>query len=355
MARLVRFHGPGHPLELTHLDDPTPQPGEILVRITCCTLCGSDLHTYAGRRPSPLPVVLGHEIVGRIADFGDNATTVDARGVPLAPGDRITWTIAASCASCFFCDNGLSQKCQQLFKYGHEPASAHPFAGGLSDYVRLRPGTTCVSLPDDVPDTVACPANCATATVAGLLRDGVAGRTVLILGAGMLGLTACAMAREAGANAIVVSDPDPTSRARALQFGATHACTSERGEQSALVADATAGRGADVVLELAGVRESVEAGLALLRIGGTLLLAGTVLPTPAVALDPERVVRRMLTIRGVHNYGPTDLMRAVEFLAGPGRRYPFASLVTGSFGLEQANEAFEYARMHRGARVAVIP
>ena len=117
----------------------------------------------------------------------------------------------------------------------------------------------------------------------------------------------------------------------------------------------TQGRGADVVLELAGVATSVASALTLVRTGGTLVLAGTVLPTAAVPLDPEQVVRRMLTIRGVHNYHPRDLVTALDFLAGPGRAFPFDSLIAGEYPLEQAEEAFACAHSRPGVRVVVIP
>jgi alcohol dehydrogenase len=110
-----------------------------------------------------------------------------------------------------------------------------------------------------------------------------------------------------------------------------------------------------VVLELAGVAESVDAGLALVRTGGVLVLAGTVAPVGNVGLDPENVVRRMLTIRGVHNYHPRDLEAALTFLAGPGRNYPFESLVAAEYPLDQAEQAFAHAHSHPGVRVAVVP
>jgi alcohol dehydrogenase len=212
-------------------------------------------------------------------------------------------------------------------------------------------------VPDEVPDRVAAPASCATATVAALLRAGgpVAGRSVVVLGAGVLGVTACAMARAAGADLVLAVDPDAACRSRAMAFGATDALPADPGSLAAAVADRTDGRGADVVLELAGVAESVRAGLSLVRTGGVLLLAGTVAPTPAVALDPEAVVRRMLTIRGVHNYHPRDLPTALAFLSGPGRAYPFDTLVQAEYPLEEARQAFTRAQLHPGLRVAVIP
>jgi threonine dehydrogenase-like Zn-dependent dehydrogenase len=199
-------------------------------------------------------------------------------------------------------------------------------------------------VPDEIPDPVAAMANCATATAAALLRAGgfLPGRRVAILGAGVLGVTAAAMARAGGAREVSVADPSAERRARAAEFGATHT-------------DESIGPGADLVLECAGTAESVAAALALPRVGGTVILAGTVRPTPPVPLDPERVVRRLLTIRGVHNYAPADLEVAVAFLAGPGRAFPFAGLVGRTFALDEVEEAFAHAHAHPGSRVAVAP
>jgi alcohol dehydrogenase len=330
----------------------------MLVRVSCCALCGSDLHTHAGRRTVPTPTVLGHEIVGRIEAFGPEALRCDARGVELAIGSRVSWSIAASCGACFFCSNELPQKCTTLYKYGHVPLDRdHPFAGGLADVITLVPGTSVFRVPESLSDVVAASANCAAATVAATLRAAgdVAGRTVLVFGAGLLGLTVSAMARSAGATAVIVSDPDPLRRRRAADFGATSVASADPQELAAFVAEATQGRGADVTLELAGVADTVKAGIAHTRIGGTLILAGTVLPTPSVPLDPESVVRRCLTIRGVHNYAPRDLGAALDFLSGPGRAYPFADLVDRTFRLDEVEQAFEHAHRQTKGRVVVTP
>lgn len=355
MSRALLFHGPGQALECVEHETPTPHGREILVRVTCCTLCASDLHTHAGRRAGPTPTVLGHEIVGRIEAFGPDAPHEDARGIALTIGERVSWSVAASCGSCFYCDDGLPQKCVTLFKYGHEEAQGERcFVGGLADHVLLLPGTACYRVPDELSDTEAAPANCAIATAAAVLRGNrLEGRTVLVFGAGALGLTACAMARSAGATAVIVSEPEPTRRERALAFGATHAFAPD--ELPTALGGVTAGRGADLALELAGTKATVEAGLKRTRIGGTLVLAGTVLPTPAVALDPEAAVRRLLTLRGVHNYVPADLATALDFLAGPGRRFPFAELVARSYRLAEVEQAFAHAHAHPGVRVAVVP
>jgi alcohol dehydrogenase len=304
MPRAVVFTGVGHPLELVRFPLPEPRGAELLVRVTCCTLCRSDLHTHAGRRIEPTPTVLGHESVGYIEAFGPEAPRQDAAGMSVSVGTRVSWAVVAGCGSCFFCALDLPEKCERPFKYGHQRLrSERPLGGGLADYLLLVPGTVFFRIPDDVADRIAAPANCATATVVALLRLGgeVAGRVVLVLGAGVLGVTACAMARAAGARAVVVSDPVPACRQRARDFGATHVFPADAEEVAAGVREISQGRGADQVLELAGTAETVRAGLALARIGGTVVLAGTVAPVGPVVFDPENVVRKLLTIRGVHN------------------------------------------------------
>lgn len=358
MHRAVVFNGAGQPLELTRLPPPHPRGPELLVCVTCCTLCRSDLHTHAGRRTEPTPTVLGHEIVGRIEAFGPDAARHDASGTALNVGTRVTWAIAVGCGACFFCMDDLPQKCERPYKYGHVRLNAErPLGGGLCDYVILVPGTVCFRIPDSIPDPIAASANCATATAAALLRSAgpIADRAILVLGAGVLGVTACAMARAVGARAVMVSDPVPASRERAVRFGATHAFGADRAELGDQVLAATQGRGADVVLELAGAAATVEAALGLARIGGTVILAGTVAPVGSIPFDPEKAVRRMLTIRGVHNYHPRDLAAALAFLDGPGCAYPWESLVVAEYPLEDTEQAFVAAHAQPGVRVAVVP
>jgi D-arabinose 1-dehydrogenase-like Zn-dependent alcohol dehydrogenase len=194
IVRSLLFHGPGRPLEMVHSPVPEPTGGELRVRVTACTLCRSDLHTHSGRRIVATPSVLGHEVVGRVEAFGHRATRVDASGAPVTIGDRVTWAVVASCGKCFCCSEELPQKCEHPYKYGHERVTTtRAFGGGLADVVVLVPGTAWYRVPDEVPDRVAAPASCATATAAGLLRQSgpIAGRSVLVLGAGVLGVTLC--------------------------------------------------------------------------------------------------------------------------------------------------------------------
>ena len=340
------FEGPGRPLVRRELAAPTLAPGELLVEVTLSTLCGSDLHTCAGRRESPTPGVLGHEIMGRVAEIGPRAV-LDQRGAVIAVGQRVTWSMMVSCGNCFCCRHGLPQKCARVAKYGHYRLDAGwDLHGGLASHVQLLAGSNLVSLPDSLPDEVAAPANCAAATVAAAWRTAGlrAGEVALIHGAGMLGLTACAMAVELGATPVVV-DPDAARALRAADFGAS----------AKSVLELSDGRGADVALDVSGQPEALADGLASLRLGGRAVWVGSVFSAPPLALDAEQVVRRVLTISGLHNYTPEDLLTAVEFLDRAAARFPFAALTERVYPLSEANVAFADATASRAVRIGVRP
>src|SRR5690606_1932517 len=158
------WHGTDARFRLTELPLPRPRSGEVLVRNRAATLCGSDLPTIAGGRTTPLPTVLGHEMVGEVVDVGGGALTVDGR--PVEPGMRVTWSIGASCGSCVRCTRGIPQKCLRLRKYGHEAVEPDwQLSGGLASHCHVVAGTAFVEVPATVLDAVAAPANCATATI----------------------------------------------------------------------------------------------------------------------------------------------------------------------------------------------
>lgn len=354
-ARAAVFRGVGLPFD--HVEWPLPRPrgAEVLVEVTACTLCGSDLHSIHGRRSVPVPTVLGHEILGRVVALGPEASRLDAAGRPLREGDRVTWAIVASCGDCFYCRRDIPQKCERGFKYGHEPLRpGRELAGGLADHCLLAPGTAIVRVPDAVPDEVACPSSCATATVAAALEAAgpIADRSVLVLGAGMLGVTAAAWSRSLGAQEVIVCDPGVDRLAGALAFGATRTCAPSG--LAEVVAETGRGRGVDLVLELSGAAEAIEGALPLLGIGGTLMLVGSVFPTRPVPVLPEQVVRRCLTVRGLHNYAPRHLLAALEFLADH-PEYPFASLVPAWRPLDELDSVVDPASSSGALRHGIRP
>ncbi len=344
------------PLDLRQIAKPNVLSApELLVRVTCCTLCGSDLSTLAGHRHEPTPCILGHEIVGIVESLGSDHLK-DLRGETISPGDRIVWAVAASCDSCRNCVRGIPQKCTHLKKYGHQQLSpAWQLSGGFAQHCHLVSGTKAIVLKNDQPDEVFAPASCATATVAAALRTAVAsnatrlqGARVLVLGAGLLGLTAAAMAKSRGADSVTVCDVSASRLELAPQFGAdtTIAWDEFCGALQPIY---------DVVLEMSGNAEAVQASLDAAATGASIVLVGSVRPTPAIEISPEHVIRRLLSIHGVHNYTPDDLIAAVEFLESHGASFPFAEVVSVSFPLQDINVAIEYSRTTPAIRIAIKP
>lgn len=335
--------GVGLPHESLAVPGVALQGSDVLVAIELSTICGSDVHTVAGHRSAPVPLVLGHESVGRIVAIGVDGKRA-ADGTPLQVGDRVVWSVTASCGHCGRCSAGLPQKCVELRKYGHERVEPRwELTGGFASHVHLIAGSSIVRAPEGVPAAVLAPASCATATAWAAVERGAAGRNlagarVRVYGAGLVGLSAAAIAAERGAIVDVV-DPSDGRRALAARFGAIDAEPTEP---------------ADVVIEASG--HAVADAIAAADIGGTVVLVGSVFPAPSTPVDAEYVVRRLLTIAGVHNYTPADLIGAVDFLAGAGRAYPFADLVGDTYALAEVDEALAAAGS-RGAppRIALNP
>lgn len=349
-GQALLFDGPDKPLRLVEQRRPQPGPGELAVRVEAATLCGSDLHTMGGKRKVETPTVLGHETIGRIEAIGPGPFPCLYDGTPAKIGDRVTWAVVAHCGSCRFCSRDLPQKCERAIKYGHEPfVDRRMWTGGLATWNILAPGTTLVRLPESLPARLAAPASCATATVmAGFEALGpVRGKNMLITGAGMLGLTAIACANDLGVSSVTVVDPVGWRREQALLMGCASALTpAEFAEQLDPV---------DTWLELSGSNASWEGGFNKLAIGATVALIGAVFPTQDTAFNLERVVRRMITLRGIHNYGPRHLARAVEFLARLPANHPLGGLAGPWFPLDQHPAAIRQAADPAVLRVGFHP
>jgi putative phosphonate catabolism associated alcohol dehydrogenase len=335
-ARAAIFDRAGEPFRFEDLPLPrTLDAGEALVEISLATICGSDLHTHAGKRIEPVPCVLGHEGIGRVVSAG--------AGREGWLGRRVTWSSADSCGECAPCTAwDLPQKCERVFKYGHAPLHE---AGGLhgtyATHLLLRAGTHLVEVPDTVPDAVAAPANCSLATMANVTEHLPAScRVAVVQGAGLLGLHGCALLRAAGVERVIMVDTDAARLSRVAEFG---------GEAS-LSADVPS-KSADVVIEAAGVPGIVNEGLRLLRPGGHYLFVGMVHPDSALDITGEAVIRGCVSVRGFHNYAPRHLERAVSFLAET--KLPWASLVSPPLPLAELEQGFALSATRRWARVAI--
>jgi len=352
----ILFQGPGQPWLFESVPIPQPRNGDILVRVLACTICGSDLHSISGRRTVPTPSVLGHEIVGEITEFGPTASRLSIDGTPLLVGTRVCWSLVANCDHCFFCEHDLPQKCSTMVKYGHHAYSCpSDLMGGFAGHCLLVSGTKIMQLPASMPLEVACPISCATATIASAMETAksIQGETVVVLGAGMLGVTACAMAKELGAAQVVCVENSALRRESSLLFGANVAI--EDSQLGEVVRDLTNGRGADCMLECSGSNQAFESGMNVMRLGGRIVLLGAVFPKEPVPFALDRIVRRNLSIAGVHNYAPRNLRQAVDFLSASAVKYPFASLVSAWYPFTQIERAVEHASSGKAIRIGIKP
>jgi putative phosphonate catabolism associated alcohol dehydrogenase len=347
-SRTAVFYSSDDPMQITDFEIPELKEREILIRNEYTTLCRSDLNTFSGRRSEKCPTILGHETIGRIAEFGNGAIRRDFRGEKLRIGDRVTWSIFASNPASALARLGIPQKADGLFKYGHEQVTeSNTLHGGLSQYCILRPHTTVIRISETVPLEVAAIVNCAGATVAGAVRLAgcVEGKTVAVSGVGMLGIIACAMCKVGGARRIIAIDIKEERLETARKFGAdeTRLIHTDRNsccEVNSFSRDETS---AHTVLEFSGAAEAMESTLDLLHVGGTAVWVGATFPEGKVCVNAESIVRGVLTIKGLHNYDRQDLQTAVEFIEKHHSSFPFGRLVYDRFTLEQVQEAFQFA------------
>ncbi len=357
-AKVLHFHGAGVPFKASEVS-VAATANDVVVRVSLATICGSDLHTFLGRRGADTPCVLGHEVVGTVAAPTNLSS---ATGGKLKEGDRVTWSLTTACGACYYCvDRNLPQKCETMFKYGHgrsEGASA--LSGGFATHILLRPGTAVYRIPDAVTDREAVPVNCALATVVnGLTAIGVqSGETAVIHGAGMLGIYAACYLRENGYTRVAVVDTNDERLQIAKQFGATHTFNPDEtsvAEIDAVLKELTAGRGADLGVEVSGATIGIPSLITWLGIGGRCLTLGYVYPNAHISVDAHQIVTKCITFRGVHNYHHTALGKALGFVEEVRTRYPFGELIGKTYPLGEINTAFMDAMNQKSPRIAIAP
>ena len=358
---LEQFHAP---LQLRRFEIPSrPEPGAALVRTEMAGICGTDVHLWKGELPIALPVILGHETVGRIEQLGDGLER-DWAGAPLQVGDRVTWTSSTSCGACYYCNEKRQPtRCPHRRAYGIGYRCDQPphFLGGYAEFHYLQPRVNVFKLPDDLPTESVIGAGCALNTaIHGVERTGIAWRdTVVVQGAGPVGIAALAVAKSAGAARVILIGGPAHRLEMARRFGADHVLSLEEFHQPAARLEAvralTGGFGADVVLECVGQPGAVVEGMEMCRDGGKYLVLGHYCDAGPVSWNPHVVTRKQLTVIGSWSYEPRHLRQAISFLHTTRSLYPFAEMVTHRFSLEQANEALATTADWRSAKSVIVP
>ena len=360
-AVLDKYHEP-----LRVCEYPLPDrvsDGAILVKTEMAGICGTDVHLWRGELPIQLPVILGHETVGTIEELGADGLT-DWTGKELKPGDRVTWNSATSCGECYYCkEKGQPTRCaaRKAYGIGYRCDEAPHFLGGYAEYHFLQPRATLFKLPDEMPTESVIGAGCALITaVHGVERTGIEkGDTVVVQGAGPVGIAALAVAREAGAEKIIVIGAPAHRLDTAKRFGADVVINLEEVSDAKArldaVRDLTGGYGADVVLECVGRPEAVVEGVELCRDGGKYLVLGHYCDGGPISFNPHVITRKQLQVFGSWSSEPRHLDTSIKLLAANTERYPFHETVTHRFKLEEANEALNTTAEWLSAKSVIVP
>jgi L-iditol 2-dehydrogenase len=345
MGKAAFLYGP-RDIRVEEIPDQRPGPGELLLAVTAVGICGSDLHTYLngeiGGVAAEQPLILGHEAAGTVLEIGPGAESAFHVGqaVAIDPG--------LPCYHCERCLDGEPNLCLHLQFLG-----LYPRHGALRERM-VHPASATVPLPDGIdplagallePLGVALHAN-------QLARIGV-GDDVLVIGCGAIGLLLIRLARLAGARRIVASDQHAWRLDLARAYGADLVVDAGQTDVVAAVREATNGRGVDVALESAWVRDTAEQCVEAARNGGRVIVVG--IPSEdSMTVRASTARRKGLTIkmsrRMKHTYGPS-----IKLVAGGA--VDVASLASHRFSLDQTKEALETAAHYRHGvvRAMVLP
>ena len=360
-ARAVVYDEPNTPFVIREFPVRDVKPDEALVRITMSTICRSDIHSYQGHRPNPCPGILGHEIIGVIEQLGADITH-DMRGDPLAIGERVTWTEYFHHGQSVYRDiHDIPQKSPGVRKYGHDLVADDPhFLGGFAEYCYILPGTGILKLPDAITDEEATPLNCGVATMISVTEAAhiEMGDAVVVQGLGLLGLYGCAIAKARGARMVIGLDSVGQRLETARKFGADETIDVAAMDEDALVENVRGlcpPDGADVAMEVCGVASVVPVGVRMLRTGGRYVIGGLANPGSDFTIDGNEILKKWVTLRGVHNYHPRHLVQALDFVMANRSRFPFADIVDSKFSLEELDEAFAKAAERSVLRAAIVP
>jgi len=302
--------------------------------------------------------VIGHEMTGVVHSLGAGVTT-DWAGSPLREGDRVVYQYFAPCGRCRSCVRGMTEACARSFKVLQGKPEVFPhFRGAFADYFYVTPQMAIFKVPDVVTDTMVSGVNCALAQVVmGLERVAVGvGDHVVIQGAGGLGLYATAVARDRGAEQVIVIDGIDERLALARAMGAHHVIdlrTSTPDSRVAEVKERTAGWGADVVCELVGRADAIPEGLRMVGLGGRYLEIGTFYPGTSFELDPGFLVMANVRFEAVAAYDARSLQVALAFLHRHTGDLPLDGVVS-DYPLERINDAFADQDAGRVTRASLV-
>ena len=363
--------------ELREFPLPEPDPGCVLVKMELSGICGTDKHTYQGfvtqygERKLEFPLIQGHENVGTIAAIGGPREYADFEGIPLKVGDRVVVGANVPCGQCYYCRHDFPYYCcENTLDYGNLLSARRPphLFGGWSQYLYVLPGSFLVKVPEELPSEVAVLTEIFAVSV-GLDRAKQMSAfpnesfrfddTVVVLGVGPLGMCFLMKARMLGAGTIIAADLSDYRLKFAKRLGADHIINvgkTSKADRLQFVKDLTNGRGADMVIECAGVPQAVPEALEMLRVSGLLVEAGNFSDLGEIPLSPHRhLCAKNVRILGVGGeepaaYGPS-LRQMLRYM----KRYPLREFVTHRYALRDVEAAVKKSMDAESMKVVLEP
>jgi S-(hydroxymethyl)glutathione dehydrogenase / alcohol dehydrogenase len=342
----------GKPLQIADVHLDPPQANEVQVRLAATAICHSDLHLLHGDWMGTLPIVAGHEAAGVVEEVGDGVTAVRR-------GDRVVISLLRSCGECYQCQHTQPHNCTGAFvldtesrmRDGGGNAIQH---GGLKTTAfaerTVVHQSQVVPVPAEMPLDRAALLGCGVITGYGAVQHTArvsANDSVVVIGAGGVGLNAIQSARLAGARPVVAIDRVESKLAVATQFGATHALAAGDPKETVRAVKKLIGRGADYVFVTVGIPELVAQAQMMIRPGGTVVIVGMPAVKSTVSLRMFDVVwseQRILGSRMGSARLQEDVRRLVDlYLRG---QWKLDELITARYPLAEINEAL--ASMERG-------
>lgn len=337
--RAVAFIGPGR-MELRQVPDPQPGPGEMVLAVAYCGICGSDLHEYSWQGPSPRAAglfqpIMGHEVSGIVV----------ARGLGVdspREGDPVVVNPTGACGLCPYCQAGLANLCVNPLATGYRQPGAY------AEYVCVR-ADQAIRLPDAAwlaPAALTEPLAVALHILnRGQLQEG---EMVFIAGGGPIGLLTLLAARRRGAGTIILSEPSPARRELARRLGADHVLDPAQGA-AAQARALTGGLGCHLAVECVGTAPAMDDCLVAARRGGRVVVAGSFdQPYPLNLLN---TLIQEQTIIGAFGYGP-ELEEAARLIVT--RAVDVRPLISRVVGLEELPAVFAELAADRGRHQKVL-
>jgi threonine dehydrogenase-like Zn-dependent dehydrogenase len=351
------------PFEIREFQIPEVVPGAILVKIEMAGICGTDVHQQRGEigvKPR-LPVIPGHEAIGRIIKMGDGRTR-DCTGTVLSIGDRIMWT-HISCGECSYCtDFNQPNLCENRISYGMSCAEDYPYlTGAFSEYVYILPKADVVRVPEELSNEEVIGVCCAFRTAVSAFErlSGIGNqRSIVIQGSGPVGLYSTLLAVEGGASTTIVVGAPALRLKLAKKFGANHIINIDEqdfNKRKRQILELTNGKGPDIVVEASGAPIAFREGMEMVRRGGRFLIIGQSSSEAEQSIIPGLIMIKHLEIIGNCSATIRHYYRAIQFIKNKRGKYPFGDMVTNKYSLDQINLAIEAMAAGKEIKPVIIP